>query len=274
MKIVGILTLAAFICGSVVLSSISYAQGWNNILSSGFKTEPWTDCASTVPCQYVGPKEWAPAESDFIQNTLVKFKLGGLSHILNTIHRLGFTSFKRTQKWYSLDLSNNLAFGQVKSNDYTYAITLNEADTQIILMDVFFNDRSADPITNVSLQEITLLHEIAHAYDYKNRFSDSAEFQKLAGFSPGFKVPSDQVSKANKEFFRLRDLNEFDKANQFSRQFGMKHGVPRIYSMGNPHEAFADLVAYIYFDENAPQYLDARLIQYIDENVLKRARAF
>lgn len=71
----------------------------------------------------------------------------------------------------------------------------------------------------------------------------------------------------------LNTQNRKWEALKLEREFGMSKGLPRFYSTSNPAEAFADVVAFIYFDPNVKSYLSPEMIEYIDKNVLKGSRA-
>ena len=270
MRIVGILALV----GSVLFCQISFATD-----IQGFKLQPWKDCASDIPCEIIEPKDWSYGEIEFVSNALIKFRSGGLRHILNTIQSFGYNTIERSSFWYFLRFDFEKIFAHDRTSE-TSAVTIeSEERGTIVLTDTFFNEPvKIDPISGENHQEIILLHELAHAYDLHRVFSTSQEFLNLSGFEidnivPTFKkITLKEIKDANLEFDELRSNKKFLEAHNMGREIGIKNGLPRLYSLSNPSEAFADIVAFIYFDKNAENYLSSELIEYIDRTVLKGAR--
>lgn len=281
MKIVGIFVLGSFLLGNLLLTSVAHSSDMLNFLTLNFKTQALQDCASDIPCALVEPKEWTQEEAEFLNATINKFKYGGLRDILFKIRSIGYFSFERTSYWFYRDMSPSTGFKPSK-NESIHGITRNYDYYTIIFTDAFFNDALVtDPISNANRKEITLLHEISHALDYKGLFSKDPEFLQLAGFDYDDNGVTFVSTKATpKELYDInivvddmRTEKKSIEAEQSSRQFGMERGLPRVYSFSNSAEAFADIVSFIYFDPTASTYLDAKLIEYIDTNVLKGARS-
>lgn len=272
MRIVGILALGV----SVIFSNISMAA------DHGFEMRPWQDCSNQKICDVIGPKNWTDSEKIFISNTLNKFNENGLKQFILEIQELGFKTFERSSHWYFFGMDPKNFFA-VNQSDGTHAITFDNT-LSIVVMDEFFKSSvQIDYVSLANLKEITLLHELAHAFDFQGRFSNSPEFLELAGFvmdqSSNFNILTfsrstpEEIKSLMIKVTELNAQHQFEAAIQEERKHGMERGLPRFYSTGNPGEAFADIVAFIYFDKSAPEYMDPRLIEYIDLNVLKGARA-
>ena len=274
MRIVGILALV----GSVLFCNNVFARGLGGILSRDFEMVPFNDCHN-APCDTVQPKTWDPDEIRVIDNAILKFKFGGLNHVINFIKAAGFKQFQRASNWFLPDLSK-IGFA-VSPTYFQMAVAIEGMYPALVFTDEFFkSELFVVGLENVPIQEITVLHEIMHAFDYKNRFSHSAEFLELTGFKASeflglstFKVTEEELAKAQKKYHELKTTDQ-RRAQEFEREFSMDYGMPSLYSMKDPQEAFAEIATYIYFDATANQYLELSLIEYIDVHVLKGARAY
>lgn len=276
MKIVGILVRWTLLCGSIALSNISLAD------VHGFKTVPWQDCVRPKQCQAMQPKEWSTSELFFLSETLNEFKKNGLSHFLAKIQSNNILTLERATAWYSFGPN---PFQPVYApNNYIHAIAMPDEHSSIVILDKFFSrEVPNDPITGVDFIKITLLHELAHAFDSNGKLSSAKEFYEEAGFvnlDEDIYIPqleptrSSLAELARYQSSMMKKSNFFEEAEKFEREFGMKIGLPRLYSASNPAEAFADLVAYIYFDPKASGYISKKLLEYIDNNVLDGARNY
>jgi hypothetical protein len=267
MRIVGILTLV----GSVLFCNLAFASGLS-FLNLSFETRAWQICDQDIPCNIIQPKEWAPAESLLISDTVRKLKNGGLAPILIFLKDMGFT-FERTTYWYEQSFQFE-TFLEKTRNDHNLAVTVPKAYV-IAFTDSFFSyPVKLDERSNARIQELTVLHEMAHGFDYEGRFSESTEFLQLAGFDETTMkfLNSEELAATQAKIAEQYDKGLYSGAYDLDRNFGMAHGLPRAYSMSQPAEAFADLVSFIYFDSTAPEYINKKLIDYIDKNVLKGVR--
>lgn len=275
MRIVGILTLWALL----VFANIANAD------VHGFKTIPWQDCTRESECKVLEPKEWATHELSFLDETLSEFKRDGLNSLIQKVISLNF-SLQRTAYWQYVGFAPEHPLGTYFRNEFVHAVTIRNSNKSLLVFsDRFFNSQlDVDHISNVDFKKITLLHELVHAYDSEaENWSTSIEFRKLAGFSHSqeaefnqpiyVKATPEELDKVDRKIKELLGAGKELEAHNIDREFGMALGLPRYYSTTTPHEAFADIVTFIFFDKNAETYLSPELISFIDMWVLKGARA-
>lgn len=252
------------------MSSTVYAHQ-----SHGFKIEQWQDCARQEQCQVMAPKNWTQEEFNLIDGILRKLKESGLQDFLS-IAQKKVQSFERVTFWYSFGINPFLP--EYEPVDYIYAMALPDGLSTIAFTDRFFNDE-VDYLSQASMVEITLLHELVHAFDAEKKLSTHPEFYELAGFKSAHKeffIPVYAFAQEH-EIDQVTDRSLYSsdlEAQLADRLFAMSKGLPRTYSMRNLDEAFADIVTFVYYDPNAKTYIKPQLIKFIDQNVLKGARAY
>lgn len=242
-----------------------------------FQFIEWQDCSEKIVCKTIKPKKWKKSEVSTVLKILNRFEAGGLLHVLESIQGAGYISFQRIQRGYNITHTNsNVKSAQPDLGVWAFAV-VGTPNLTIAITDKFFKSKMVDPYSGASIQQIYLLHEIAHAFDHTLKLSWDPEFLRLIKFdSQGYYigVSYEEFKKFHNQdaLFEIIDNNP-EKALKYQREVGMSLGLPRLYSMSNPNEAFADLVAFIYLDSNASNYIDKKLIQYIDKNILKGFRA-
>lgn len=264
-----LLSILAFSVGLTAYSSHAHAI-------QNFQFIEWQNCSEKIVCKTIKPKSWKASEITVLNNILDRFENGGLLNVIDSIQKAGYISFQRIQRGYATT-QTALGTKAVRADLGVWAFaTVNSQYPTIAITDKFFKSEMIDPYSGVNIQEIYLLHEMAHAFDNHRKLSWDPEFLKLTKFdAKGFYagISYDQYRKLRYEDVKLEiSDNNPKEAFKYQRETGMSLGLPRLYSMSLPDEAFADLVAFIYLDPNAPNYIDKKLIQYIDKNVLHGAR--
>lgn len=241
-----------------------------------FRLQNKPSCAGIeLYCEVTEPKDWSAEEALFISTDLEKLKNNGLSSFLNRVLNNGISEISRVSYGFALDIYMD---HPIKRATTPFAYTQKDP-ASITFTNLFFEyPVKEDPLTNVSLKSLTLLHELAHAYDIDNEISKSAYFLDKAGFdstsiyhSEYMKVSPEELANVKEQMIKLNEQGKPVQAEYLQRTFAMNYGLPRVYSMTSPAEAFADLVAHIYYDKSASQYVDPTLYAFIKQKVLKGA---
>jgi hypothetical protein len=239
---------------------------------------PPLDCrARNLPdsyCETADPQPWSDTERRMIDPILERIR-GALGQ--QALARLESRNFDRIYRMkYKNFMLVDHAQRKVTYHRTDPATAWIYAPFQIIAVsDVFF--RPANGIrafSRTTRREFALLHEIMHAFDMAaGQLSTDKEFMELTGWQWNGSqyinrhVPPAIVSEKMSDILNLWNSGHEQQAYELDRTTGMARGFPSIYALTSPQECFAELGAYILFDENVAKYLPPRWIDWFSRKL-------
>jgi len=267
-----VIVVAIFVSLLAEFGPLAFCETQDQYL--GFQFVSGKNCTSDgMPkkfCEISKPKAWTANELREMKQSLdAIFPPGKLDQFKHNIQAGGFIKIYRyTDGVAPLGASfiSRAAWFWVDPSDRS----INAADLGVLSPDV------ADPHGGFpSFNNLVLLHELAHAYQSVNPELDQpfirvAKYQTPHGKwevenGPYWRDVKDQVTEARKLFLEGRT----QEALRLSRNYAVPYGYPTAYAMFHPIEGFAEIVAYTYFDQTAPKYMDPNLVRWVRQNVLK-----
>ncbi len=259
-----------------------------------FSLSPGRTCATPwAPpqfCQIAGPKEWTPQEIDLFSpvfSGLVNDPR--LTAFFQKVNRNGYTTIFRYTQRAEFDVDSGQ--WQAKMNSAWY----DSFDKSINMTDrLFMSKRTHIRTTGMThdMADLGLLHELAHIFDGDEQdLPDTSilpEFLQLTGFNLGSDGEWSLVGVDAKELGEMKDwyYSQFTIAatmpegperaafvtsiNERVNGYAQKLGFPSLYSMlGGPSEAFAEFVAYTFYEPELMRLTNPNVSAWIEKSVFK-----
>jgi len=242
---------------------------------AGFALRPGLDCSTGWAgddwCETTQPKPWKTYGLVLIGRLLTRLE-ADLPNFVRTVKANGFTSLYRYTHGTRRD----------PDGSHTRVLDLggwvSYMDRTINITDLLVDRMPAQYIRpDFDLRQAAILHELAHAY--AGAGSVPEEFLDMTGWArdgAGSWVMDEQGMRESE--LKLKHAGEKAESWPQLRDPGVvglpgpdpdqKRRFPTLYSMESPAECFAEIVAYVYFDRDVSDYLDARIIRWIRTNVL------
>lgn len=212
------------------------------------------------------PKAWTETEKKkFLQRLLPLVHSKRLNGFFDRIEANGFTRLYRYQ--YGFNQQNGRPIRVT-----TAMMMANSAAKMIIVTDRYINYTLKDPIGSFDRADLTMLHELAHAFDGPFTFSSSEDFIRLTGFvqtQSGWELPGTASLRA--PFIKFQEMlanNDLENAFRLSRTTSAAIGLSSFAVLANPQEYFAETAATIYFDPNSRTYLKPEVVTWFTNHVL------
>jgi hypothetical protein len=250
----------------------------------GFSLLPAEKCneaRDVRQCLAARPKAWSADERRLIQEAMRRLTAHELVQgLLVGAQENGYSGLQR----YSTYAKQDATHGPTPTFSPGFVLYISKV---IGLTDAFFQTESVrDPISDYRFGDLTLVHELVHAFDDRQK---SAE--------PGFRSVTGWAFKNNRWAYVNRvDYSEYlgvyantltlyasgryGEARTRDRSFAtsMRFPLPTIQSLARPDECFADILAHLIIDSRASTYLQPEVVEWFERNVfpalIENARRF
>ncbi len=224
------------------------------------------DFGSESLSEVAEPKAWTETDKKkFLRHLLPLVQSNRLPGFFRRIEANGFTRFYRYQ--YGFNQRNGQPIRVA-----TAMMMVNSTAKMIIVTDRYINYTLKDPIGNFDRADLTMLHELAHAFDGPSTYSKSYDFIRLTGFvqtQSGWELPGTANLKAPFiKFQEMLEKNNLEGAFHLSRTTSAEIGLSSFAVLANPQEYFAETAATIYFDPNSQAYLKPEVVTWFTKHVL------
>lgn len=156
----------------------------------------------------------------------------------------------------------------------TVMMQANAKNKMLIVTDRYLNYSLKDPLGNFDRADLTMLHELAHAFDGADwQYSTSEEFLRLSGFtkdSGTWKLSGlpQGLDDSLQQYADLLSKGNLHEAFSLSRNISAKFGLSSFAVIPFPWEYLAETTATVYFDPNASTYLNPEIVKWINKNIL------
>lgn len=212
------------------------------------------------------PKAWTETEKKkFLQHLLPLVQSNRLPGFFRRIEANGFTRLYRYQYGFNQQGGRPIRIA-------TAMMMANSTAKMIIVTDRYINYALKDPIGKFDRADLTMLHELAHAFDGPFTFSNSVDFIRLTGFvrtQSGWELPG--TANLTGPFIKFQEMlanNDLENAFRLSRTTSAAIGLSSFAVLANPQEYFAETAATIYFDSNSHTYLKPEIVNWFANHVL------
>ena len=225
------------------------------------------DAADVDQCKAARPKEWTADEIQAIRSTLQRLQRHELvPGILAGALANGYRGLQRygTDTQRDADGSYETKFGP--------GFVLFDANV-IGITDAFFDLAEVrDPIGGYRVGDLVLLHELIHAFDDR-RQSHLSDFVALTGWTRenGRWQYKNRVSLSGyngiyADTLTMYARGRYEEAWARDRRFAtaLAVPVPRIQSLVDPGESFADILSHLILDPTARDYLPAPVVAWVE----------
>lgn len=245
---------------------------------SPFSLLPAARCdgaADVRQCLVARPKDWAADERRALAGTLrllVEQEL--VRGILVGARDNGFAGLRR----YATDTKVDATQGRVPKFSPGF---VHFPSKTIGITDAFFHTAHVtDPLAGYRFGDLTVLHELIHAYDDRKESLDP-RFTTLMGweFRNGRWTYTKPVRMTEylgvvAETMTLYGRGRYDTAWTRDRSFAttMAFPVPTIQSLAAPGESYADILAHLILDPTASTYLPREVVAWFEERVFPSLR--
>lgn len=243
-----------------------------------FALHPPARCADAVDraqCEAATPKAWTNEEQRVVNDVLERLTANELARgVLTAAHASGYTGLER----YRSDTQRNGAGTYVTKFGPAFVLF---GPKIVGITDAFFELADLrDPIGGYRLGDLVLLHEFAHAYDSQS-LSTQEEFTSITGWKSikGRWEYTNRVSISEYNgvyaetltlYARGRPLEAWTRDRSFATK--MRFPLPRIQALATPGESFADILAHLILDPEAPTYLPAPVVKWFEQRVYPALR--
>jgi hypothetical protein len=251
---------------------------------SGFWLLPAEKCVDAEDgrrCLVSRPKAWSADERHLLQSSMRRLNAHHLVQgLLVGAQENGYSGLRR----YATYAKEDPTAGPVPN--FSPGFVLYTAKV-IGLTDAFFQTESVrDPISDYRFGDLTLVHELVHAFDDRRKSTDP-EFRSMAGW--GFRnnrweyvnrVDYSEYLGVYANTLTLYASGRYDDARTRDRSFAtsLRFPVPTIQSLARPDESFADILAHLIVDRKATTYLQPEVVDWFERNVfpalIENARRF
>jgi hypothetical protein len=245
---------------------------------SPFTLLPAAPC-DTAPdirqCLVAQPKDWAADERTVLAATMSRLVEHDLVRgLLIGARDKGYAGLRR----YATDTKLDATQGRVPKFSPGF---VHFPSKTIGVTDAFFRTAEViDPRGAYRLGDLTLLHELVHAYDDRTESLD-ARFTRLMGWEQRNgrwtytkPVRMTEYLGVVADTMTAYGRGRYDSAWTRDRSFAttMAFPVPTIQSIVAPGESYADILAHLILDPTASSYLDRDLVQWFHAAVFPALR--
>ena len=265
-----LLAAAAAVVGHTLVGAATLADKG----MAPFTLLPPARCAAAhdiQQCLAAQPKEWSADERTVLAATmrrLVEHEL--VRGLLIGARENGYAGLRR----YTTDTKLDASQGRVPKFSPGF---VHFPSKTIGVTDAFFQMAAViDARAAYRLGDLTLLHELVHAYDDRTESLD-ARFTTLIGWEQRNgrwtytkSVRMTEYLGVVAETMTAYGRGRYDTAWMRDRSFAttMAFPVPTIQSLASPRESYADILAHLILDPTAESYLNREVVAWFHTSVV------